>query len=268
LSNSVRSTPALQKEIERVRSFVESHQSSSAASCVSWRFGRAFFNEKLPRVYDLNFALVENLDAGVTARDVAAEIDKLMRPRGLNHRSIAVHDPLLGEQLFEGFKDLGWRADRHLVMVHRRVPDRRVEPDHVTEATEEEVWPARAKFLRTYEWCSDEETVDQMREAYRIWMRVGRGRDFILSENGSVVSFALLWSRGSTAQIEDVATLNEYRNRGFSRQVVTRAIAEARASGHDLVFLIADENDWPKDLYRKLGFEGLTTYFYFLKTPS
>jgi ribosomal protein S18 acetylase RimI-like enzyme len=153
-------------------------------------------------------------------------------------------------------------------MVHRGLPDRAEETDDVVEAPEEEVWPARAEFLKTYEWCRDQETVDQMHEAYRIWMRVGNGRDFTISQDGSVVSFALLWSRGSTAQIEDVATLPEYRNRGLSRRVVTRAVAAARNSGHDLVFLIADEGDWPKELYTKLGFDVLTTYFYYLKTPS
>jgi ribosomal protein S18 acetylase RimI-like enzyme len=266
--SDVAHTPDSPDEVERVRAFVESHQSSSAESSVDWRWGRAFFNERLPRVYDLNFARVEHLTAGVTAREVASEVDVVMAPRGLAHRNIAMHDRVLGRQLFDGFKDLGWRADRHVVMVHRRVPDRIVETDDVIEAAEEDVWPARAEFLRTYEWCSDEETVDQMHEAYRIWMRVGNGRDFTISQDGSVVSFALLWSRGSTAQIEDVATLPEYRNRGLSRQVVTRAVSEARASGHDLLFLIADENDWPKELYRKLGFDELTTYFYFLKTPS
>jgi ribosomal protein S18 acetylase RimI-like enzyme len=258
----------IHNEIERVRAFVESHQGSSADTRVDWPFGSAFFNDKLPRVYDLNFALVDHLDRGTTAEQIAAEAEQLMGPRGLDHRNIAVHDPALGKQLFDGFKDLGWRADRHAVMVHRREPDRVMDSQAVVESDEEKVWPARAEYLRAYEWCRDAETLDQMLEAYRIWMRVGNGRDFTLSQGGSVVSFAMLWSQGLTAQIEDVATLPNSRNRGLSRRVVARALSEARASGHDLVFLIADANDWPKELYRKLGFDELTSYFYYLKTPS
>jgi ribosomal protein S18 acetylase RimI-like enzyme len=261
-------SPDIHHEVERVRAFVESHQSSSADTQVDWRFGRAFFNTGLPRVYDLNFALVEHLDENVTPREVAAEVENLMGPRGLGHRNIAVHDPALGSRLFEGFKALGWRADRHVVMVHRRAPDRVMDSQAVVESAEKEVWPARAEYLSAYEWCRDPETLDQMHEAYRIWMRVGHGRDFTQSQDGSVVSFAMLWSRGSTAQIEDVATLPKFRNKGLSRRVMTRALSEARASGHDLVFLIADANDWPKELYRKLGFDELTSYFYYLKTPS
>jgi ribosomal protein S18 acetylase RimI-like enzyme len=261
-------SPGIQNEIERVREFVETHQRSSAKIQVDWRFGRGFFNDKLPLVYDLNFALIDHLDEGVTAREVAAEIENLMGPRGLGHRQIAVHEPKLGSRLFNGFKELGWRADRHLVMVQRRPPDRVVDTQAVIESPEADVWPARAEYLSGYEWSRDPETLNQMREAYRIWMRVGHGRDFTLSQGGSVVSFAMLWSQGSTAQIEDVATLPEYRNQGLSRRVVTRALSEARDAGHDLVFLIADANDWPKELYKKLGFEELTSYFYYLKAPS
>jgi predicted GNAT family acetyltransferase len=59
------------------------------------------------------------------------------------------------------------------------------------------------------------------------------------------------------AQIEDVATLPAFRNRGLARAVVLEAAALARASGAELVFLVADENDWPKDLYGRLGFDQI-----------
>ena len=42
----------------------------------------------------------------------------------------------------------------------------------------------------------------------------------------------------------------------------------ARRRGCDLVFLVADEQDWPKTLYEKLGFEPVTTLHHFLKTNS
>ena len=41
----------------------------------------------------------------------------------------------------------------------------------------------------------------------------------------------------------------------IARAVVTGALETARAEGHDLVFLLADDADWPKQLYEKLGFE-------------
>jgi hypothetical protein len=49
--------------------------------------------------------------------------------------------------------------------------------------------------------------------------------------------------------------------------VVLAAARAARARGCDLVFLVADEADWPKELYARLGFEPLTRFWSFLRRP-
>jgi ribosomal protein S18 acetylase RimI-like enzyme len=50
-------------------------------------------------------------------------------------------------------------------------------------------------------------------------------------------------------------TLGRFRGRGLAKAVVSHAVNEARSAGHSLVFLVADDEDWPKELYRRLGFE-------------
>ena len=58
------------------------------------------------------------------------------------------------------------------------------------------------------------------------------------------------------AEIDNVHTLERFRGRGVARAVVGRAVQEASSiAGADLVFLIADDADWPKELYAKLGFD-------------
>jgi hypothetical protein len=47
-----------------------------------------------------------------------------------------------------------------------------------------------------------------------------------------------------------------------------RAVEEALAAGHELVFLVADDDDWPKDLYARLGFETIGRTWSFLRTPA
>ena len=54
-----------------------------------------------------------------------------------------------------------------------------------------------------------------------------------------------------------------FRNRGHASAVVLRAAGEARAAGADLVFLWCDANDWPKELYRRLGFDEIGRYVKF-----
>jgi ribosomal protein S18 acetylase RimI-like enzyme len=70
-----------------------------------------------------------------------------------------------------------------------------------------------------------------------------------------------------TAQVEDVATMPAYRGRGHARAVVQHAVEEAWAGGHEFVFLVADGEDWPKELYTKLGFEEVGSRFAFVLEP-
>jgi ribosomal protein S18 acetylase RimI-like enzyme len=78
------------------------------------------------------------------------------------------------------------------------------------------------------------------------------------------VSYTDLYLRGGDAQVEDVGTLPEHRGRGYASAVVLAAVEEARRAGAELIFLFADAEDWPKELYRRLGFDELGYYVRFL----
>jgi ribosomal protein S18 acetylase RimI-like enzyme len=58
----------------------------------------------------------------------------------------------------------------------------------------------------------------------------------------------------------------EQRGRGYASAVVLRAVEEARADGAELVFLVADAEDWPKELYRRLGFDEIGANLKLLRT--
>jgi ribosomal protein S18 acetylase RimI-like enzyme len=85
-------------------------------------------------------------------------------------------------------------------------------------------------------------------------------RFFAVEVDGVVASYTDLYQDGADAQVEDVGTLPEHRGRGYATAVVLAAIAAARADGAEFVFLVADLDDWPKELYRKLGFDELGYY--------
>ena len=78
---------------------------------------------------------------------------------------------------------------------------------------------------------------------------------FAARVDGEVASYCELYSDGRTAQIENVLTLDRFRKRGLARATVSKALEEARKRRHDLIFLVADHRDWPKELYGKLGFD-------------
>ena len=84
---------------------------------------------------------------------------------------------------------------------------------------------------------------------------VPTARFFVAASEGVDAAVTTLYSDGVVAQIEDVATLRDFRRRGLARATVTAAIDAALEMGHGLVFIVADDNDWPKDLYARLGFD-------------
>ena len=91
---------------------------------------------------------------------------------------------------------------------------------------------------------------------------------FAARVDGVIASYCELYSHGGVGQIEAVGTLDEFRNRGLARATVSRALAASREAGNDLTFLMAREDDWPKELYRKLGFDEVGRAYEFVRPGS
>jgi ribosomal protein S18 acetylase RimI-like enzyme len=218
------------------------------------------FDDDVPLRYDSNYLLVDALPGTVTAEQVADEAVRLRR------HAVQVRDEPTGERLAPGFGRLGWKAHRGLVMVHRRPPERVAATSSVEEVDEAALRPARRRQLAAEPWATPE-VVQQLMDAKHRIGRAVRARFFAVRVDGEVVSYADLYSDGRTAQVEDVATLDEHRNRGYASAVVLRAVEEARSKGCDLVFLVADAEDWPGALYRRLGFDEIGRYVKFLDVP-
>jgi hypothetical protein len=49
---------------------------------------------------------------------------------------------------------------------------------------------------------------------------------------------------------------------------VLAALDASRRAGHELTFLWADEDDWPRELYRKLGFAVIGRRWRFRRTVT
>ncbi len=220
-------------------------------------FGTAVFTDELPRRFDGNYLRVEREAA---PEELAAEAKRLARPL------IFVPDPDLGGKLAPWFKERGWRIDRHLVMAQLREPDRIADLSLVRELEEQALRSPRRRLMEGYPWGKPE-VIEQLFQAKALIGKRVTVRCFGVPLDNEVVSYADLYVDGADAQVEDVGTLPEYRGKGYATAVILGAIEQARASGADFVFLVADAEDWPKELYRKLGFDELGHYTKFF-APS
>ena len=57
------------------------------------------------------------------------------------------------------------------------------------------------------------------------------------------------------AKIEDFVVLPSYQRRGVGTTILKYIMDQALSSGADVIYLVADEDDTPKEMYLKLGFE-------------
>lgn len=230
-------------------------------------WGIAVFNDELPRVWDLNVLWVADVPESLTAEALDEEAERLQGGAGLAHRHVLVTDAVGGDRLAGGMRKLGWSARRYVVMVQRSDPDRPADLSAVREVDEPTIRAFSEASLRLDPAGFSEEAIEQILGQKRVAADAG-ARFFAIESRGVVASGCDLYTDGRVAQIESVMTLPEHRNRGLSRAVVLRALAEARAAGHDVVFLLAEEDDWPRGLYLRLGFEDAGFTHVFMRRPA
>jgi ribosomal protein S18 acetylase RimI-like enzyme len=250
--------------VKRAVEFMRGFDERLAERVVRAPLGRALLTPSLPRVYYLNHFSVD-LGVEASADELVAEAEPLLAGAALAHRKVTVDDEL-GARLAPRFRELGWRVEELLVMRHAGRPPG-VDTSAIEEIDPYELEPIWADGMRASPEIADEEEVRQLVAAQHRRRQAVDVRYFAARVEGEIASYCELFSDGGTAQIESVMTLEPFRGRGLAQAAVSRAVAEARAAGHDFAFLVAEAEDWPKELYRKLGFEAAGSVWDFLLPP-
>jgi N-acetylglutamate synthase-like GNAT family acetyltransferase len=206
--------------------------------------GTAVRDSRYPLRHDSNYLLVER---PATGHEIAAELTRLDLPVA------TVPD----ERLLAGGTTGAEVVMRGVVMVHRGpVP---AAPHPAAPVGRDALEPLRRTRILSQPWGSPE-VADQLLGARAMIEERVAARYFASLEHGEVAAAADLYLDPPDAQIEDVATEPGLLNRGHGTTVVVGALAAARNSGAEFVFLVADAEDWPKDWYARLGFERVGGY--------
>ncbi|HEY2770785.1 MAG TPA: GNAT family N-acetyltransferase [Solirubrobacteraceae bacterium] len=206
-----------------------------------------------PQVWSLNHLRITQ---PVTLQELEALADEHLS--SLPYRHVVLEHEPTGRLLEDPLRDAGWRVEREVVMELRRPPDQEIDTSMVIEAGEEEMLALMARWhLEGPEQVSDA-GLHQLYEHGRRENRALRDRNFaIRSPDGGLAAITKLRQADGVAQLEDVYAAPEHRGRGYGRALVTHAAAVARAGDHQLRFIVADDNDWPKLLYGKVGFDPI-----------
>jgi GNAT superfamily N-acetyltransferase len=169
-------------------------------------------------------------------------------------------DATAAEAMTPEFTRAGWSMQRTLFMVLSEEADR---PARSGVAHEVDLETLRALELRLAEedppLGAGAGFAERLVQAMDVLRDATRARCFAAGEHGELAAACTLFLErpGGTALLDNVGTLRARRRRGLARAVVTAAIDLARAEGCEPIVIPADVDDWPKELYARMGFVPL-----------
>lgn len=244
-----RSGPDLFK---RASAFLDRAVGLTADSVREIEGGWAIVTPSLPLVWSLNEIRLVRPVAPQTALDLA---DKHLAD--VPYRHLLAEDEL-GQALEHPLRTKAFAVEHEVVMAIVDRPDQtssRSPAPQVIEVDEQALLPIERRWLQEDERITTADAISQLLDA---GLREGRAlgeRQFgIAGEGGELAAMTKLRADGHTAQVEDVYTVPEARGRGFARTLVAHAVGVAQRAGNDVVLIVADDDDWPKHLYARVGF--------------
>jgi GNAT superfamily N-acetyltransferase len=255
------------ERLARALAFLKGIDERASSRIEHLPFGTAYLRPELPQVWSRNFIWVEASATELDVGELTRSAERIKEQANLDHSRLVFEDEAAAGAAGARLLLEGWLPERLIVMPHAG-PSSPLPPDTEThEVDPEALYEPRRAIMRLDPLTAPEDTITQLLAADAVVRQAANERCFAAVVNGRVVSFCRLFSDGTTAQIEDVETLPEYRRRGHSSAVVAHALREAWAS-HDFVFILADAADWPKDWYARLGFEPAGELYNLVRRPQ
>jgi GNAT superfamily N-acetyltransferase len=210
-----------------------------------WAHGTVVRATRYPSYWEFNVVRVEE-DPRLSVEALAAFADEALV--GLAHRRVDLERAEAAEPLREGFEALGWLTQRLVWMRHAfpapsgpAIPVERVHYEAVNDL----------RLAWHSEDFPDQAIGDYLVEAREVALL--RGTEVLaVLEAGTPVAFAQLESHGRSTEIQQVYVSPGHRGRGLGT-ALTRAAITAAGDVRDL-WIVADDEGRPKQLYRRLGF--------------
>jgi ribosomal protein S18 acetylase RimI-like enzyme len=246
--------PSAAETFARTRAFTRAMDERMATRAIPHALGTVVAHDDYPDSHSMNFLRIEGDRADLTADQLDAAICAAMDAIGRRHLQAVIEDRDAGARLAAPMREKGWEPLEIVSMAWGDAPQR--DPDVAAAIVEwEALRPTILAGWRADRRIADAEIARQLTDRRDAVARATHLRHLVApAPPAEIGSYADLYSDGATAQIESVNTLEAFRNRGYASALVLHGARLARAEGHDLVFLVADADDWPRHLYQRLGF--------------
>jgi GNAT superfamily N-acetyltransferase len=225
-----------------------------------WEHGVVARASEFASYYDYNLVLVEG-DPGMSVPELEAAAGEALA--GLEHRRIDFEDVAAADARRDAFTAAGWRSTRLVWMLHTEPPPPADTTIEWTEVPYDSVADLRLAWYR--EDFPDQDPGDYHRQAREVARRLDV-QVIAVHDGDRPVGFAQLERHGDGAEVTQVFVHPDYRGGGRGT-AMTRAAIEAAGDVSDL-WIVADDEDRPKELYARLGFRTAVKTMEFTRWPE
>jgi GNAT superfamily N-acetyltransferase len=250
--------PSIDSPATRAREWLRGTQEAVCDSIEPWEHGTVLRAARYPTYYNFNLVRIEGR-ADIDVQALIAFTDQALT--GLDHRRVDIEAIELADELRPELLASGWRTTRLLWMRHEAPPE-------IESSAEVQEVPYDAVLELRALW-HDEDFPESESVEFEVAAReVAMTRDVrVLAtiEEGRPIGFAQLERAGSGAEVTQVYVHPDYRGQGRGT-AITRAAIESAGDVEDL-WIAADDEDRPKELYGRLGFRPAWTMMEFLLLP-
>ena len=245
----------------RALEFQRELDDSLATRVESQPWGAAIFRDDLPRAVDLNLLRIEPAGSALDAAALMAEADTIQA--GLPHRAVRVLEPAAAARLAPDLGAAGWLLRRTALMVQRRMRDRPIDSSAVRELALHEIHAARRAAVRHEH--RDIDTGADVLAAGELESDGTAPRAFAAVAGSEVAAYCMLRVKGDVAKLTEAEALARSSGRGVGRAVIAEAVLAARGEGAKLVFVEAEDEDWAKWTYHRMGFDEAGKLYLFVR---
>jgi ribosomal protein S18 acetylase RimI-like enzyme len=230
-----------------------------ATTAEPWAHGTVLRTPSAPDYWDVNTVRVEGPAPELGAVELMEMVDVLQD--GLRHRRIVVEDEETGERLRPAFRDAGWTAERLVIMLREGPPP--AAPEDVVEVPFTETRALRLEWHGSEDW-GDEEAL-HLESAEAVAARNG-DRAFAVLAGERPIGFVAVFSPpgAGAAEIDQAYVSPAHRGRGVGQRLIAGALA---ALGYHTNWIVADDEDRPKQLYERLGFRPVWRRYAYTRRP-
>lgn len=243
----------------RARAWRNSAHARICDAVEPWEHGTVRRAARYPGYYEFNAVRVDG-DPRMSVEELIGVADGALA--GLEHRRIDVDELAVAERYRAGFEALGWRAMRLLWMRHEAPPP--PGPDVAVEAVDYD-----AVYDLRVAWHAEDFPTEDFAAHYPDAREVALQRDAqvlaVRGEDGRPIAFAQVERDAHNTEITQVYVHPDHRGGGRGTAMTRAAIIAAR-DATDL-WIVADDDDRPKQLYARLGFRPAWTTMEFLRLP-